>query len=211
MTRLMWTIWTSLSAVRERPLNLITHSLRPHAPTNQSICVYWNPIPHTYRCHGSLLPPANIFLDQRLLHPPAIPFLSGHPFCHSHTISVPSLSPLCLPPSSPLTVSLCLPSEPPLFSPSSFLPITLCPETCIPSPLLPYLSISTRNSTIAPFCLSLQPPLNPNHSATCSFSLFPAHCPHLSFPHISLSVPATLSLIGSCKVLLIVGLCISAL
>ena len=27
ITRLMWTIWTSLSAVRERPLNLITHSL----------------------------------------------------------------------------------------------------------------------------------------------------------------------------------------
>ena len=26
ITRLMWTIWTSLSAVRERPLNLITHS-----------------------------------------------------------------------------------------------------------------------------------------------------------------------------------------
>ena len=26
-TRLMWTIWTSLSAVRERPLYLITHSL----------------------------------------------------------------------------------------------------------------------------------------------------------------------------------------
>ena len=25
ITRLMWTIWTSLSAVRERPLNLITH------------------------------------------------------------------------------------------------------------------------------------------------------------------------------------------
>ena len=29
ITRLMWTIWTSLSAVRERPLNLITHSLLP--------------------------------------------------------------------------------------------------------------------------------------------------------------------------------------
>ena len=29
ITRLMWTIWTSLSAVRERPLNLITHSLTP--------------------------------------------------------------------------------------------------------------------------------------------------------------------------------------
>ena len=27
ITRLMWTIWTSLSAVRERPLNLNTHSL----------------------------------------------------------------------------------------------------------------------------------------------------------------------------------------
>ena len=27
ITRLMWTIWTSPSAVRERPLNLITHSL----------------------------------------------------------------------------------------------------------------------------------------------------------------------------------------
>ena len=27
ITRLMWTIWTSLSAVRERLLNLITHSL----------------------------------------------------------------------------------------------------------------------------------------------------------------------------------------
>ena len=27
ITRLMWTIWTSMSAVRERPLNLITHSL----------------------------------------------------------------------------------------------------------------------------------------------------------------------------------------
>ena len=27
ITRLMWTIWTSLSAVRKRPLNLITHSL----------------------------------------------------------------------------------------------------------------------------------------------------------------------------------------
>ena len=27
ITPLMWTIWTSLSAVRERPLNLITHSL----------------------------------------------------------------------------------------------------------------------------------------------------------------------------------------
>ena len=27
ITRLMWTIWTLLSAVRERPLNLITHSL----------------------------------------------------------------------------------------------------------------------------------------------------------------------------------------
>ena len=27
ITRLMWTIWTSLSTVRERPLNLITHSL----------------------------------------------------------------------------------------------------------------------------------------------------------------------------------------
>ena len=30
ITRLMWTIWTSLSAVRERPLNLITHSLTSH-------------------------------------------------------------------------------------------------------------------------------------------------------------------------------------
>ena len=30
ITRLMWTIWTSLSAVRERPLNLITHSLTHH-------------------------------------------------------------------------------------------------------------------------------------------------------------------------------------
>ena len=30
ITRLMWTIWTSLSAVWERPLNLITHSLTPH-------------------------------------------------------------------------------------------------------------------------------------------------------------------------------------
>ena len=29
-TRLMWTIWTSLSAVRERPLNLITHSPKQH-------------------------------------------------------------------------------------------------------------------------------------------------------------------------------------
>ena len=27
ITRFMWTIWASLSAVRERPLNLITHSL----------------------------------------------------------------------------------------------------------------------------------------------------------------------------------------
>ena len=26
ITRLMWTIWTSLSAVRDRPLNLITYS-----------------------------------------------------------------------------------------------------------------------------------------------------------------------------------------
>ena len=36
ITRLMWTIWTSLSAVRERPLNLITHSLTP--PTYIVVC-----------------------------------------------------------------------------------------------------------------------------------------------------------------------------
>ena len=36
---LMWTIWTSLSAVRERPLNLITHSL---------------PVVLPFRCHCHL-------------------------------------------------------------------------------------------------------------------------------------------------------------
>ena len=34
ITRLMWTIWTSLSAVRERPLNLITHSLTCSVPSH---------------------------------------------------------------------------------------------------------------------------------------------------------------------------------
>ena len=29
ITQLIWTTWTSLSAVQERPLNLITHSLTP--------------------------------------------------------------------------------------------------------------------------------------------------------------------------------------
>ena len=36
ITRLMWTIWTSLSAVRERLLNLITHSLTLHTSTNHN-------------------------------------------------------------------------------------------------------------------------------------------------------------------------------
>ena len=136
---------------------------------------------------------ASILREHRLLCPPALPFLSGPPFRLSHVISIPSLSPPCLPPIYPLYPFVY--PRPPLYSsPSSFLPITLCPEPCISSPLLPFLSISTKNSTIAPFCLSLQPPLNPSHSATCSSSLIPAHCSHLSFPHISLSVPATLSL-----------------
>ena len=37
--RLIWTIWTSLSAVRERPLNLITHSLEKTSKCQETDCL----------------------------------------------------------------------------------------------------------------------------------------------------------------------------
>ena len=44
---LMWTIWTSLSVVRERPLNLITHSLTPGKVLEKSLVLIhqnlWEP------------------------------------------------------------------------------------------------------------------------------------------------------------------------
>ena len=42
ITRLMWTIWTSLSAVRERPLNLITHSLTHLSPGRRQAITWTN-------------------------------------------------------------------------------------------------------------------------------------------------------------------------
>ena len=165
--------------------------LRPHAPTHQYASTGIPAFPLTvvmvpsYRCQHLAGASPSLSSCSPLSLWPSVPSQS----CHLHPFALPSV------PSSHLsTLSFCLPQTPLYSSPSSFLPITLCPEPCISSPLLPFLSISTKNSTIAPFCLSLQPPLNPSHSTTCSSSLIPAHCSHLSFPHISLSVPATLSL-----------------
>ena len=71
ITRLMWTIWTSLSAVRERPLNLITHSL-PVCRGLLSQCTrlartvrqiprantlgIWLPVTHAPTCTGTTNP-----------------------------------------------------------------------------------------------------------------------------------------------------------
>ena len=162
--------------------------LRPHAPTHQyasteipdfTLTVVMVP---SYRCQ----PLAGATPSSSFCYPlsirPSVPSQSYH----LHPFALPSL------PSSPLSIlSLCLTQTPLYSSPSAFLPITLCPESCISSPLIPFLSISTRNSTIAPFCLSLQPPLNPSHSATCSSSLIPAHCPISRSP---ISPSASLSL-----------------
>ena len=126
--------------------------LRPHAPTHQyasteipdfTLTVAMVP---SYRCQplAGASPSSSSF----------------YPALHSvSVISSPSLrSPLLA--LLPSVHSILVPNpDPPLFLPSSFLTIALCPESCISSPLLPFLSISTRNSTIAPFCLSLQPPL----------------------------------------------------
>ena len=164
--------------------------LRPHAPSHRyasteipdfTLTVVMVP---SYRCQhlAGASPSSSSF------HPfsirPSVPSVISSPSLRSPLLAF-----------LPSVHSILVANPDPLYSsPSSFLPITLCPESCNPSPLLPFLSISTRNSTIAPFCLSLQPPLNPSHPATCSSSLIPAHCSHLSFPHISLNVPATLSL-----------------
>ena len=174
-----------------QPSGSFTSISCPHAPTHQFMSTE-TPYPTltivmapSYRPSTSCWSIAFFVL---LLSPFCLAFRSvsllPSPPLHSPLLASPQLS----------TLSLCLPQNLLYSPPSSFLPITLCPETCISSPLLPFLSISARNCNIAPFCLSLQPPLNPSHSATCNSSLIPAHCPHLLFPHISLSVPATLSL-----------------
>ena len=74
----------------------------PPPRTNPSICVCRDPQTHTCCWHDSLLLPANISLEHRLLHPPAIPFLSGLPCRLCCTIPAPLLSPPCPPPSCPL-------------------------------------------------------------------------------------------------------------
>ena len=58
-----------------------------------------------------------------------------------------------------------IPPHPLLFPPPSV------PTVASFNPSLPFLSICSRNSTTAPFCLSLQPPLSPSHSATFNSSL----------------------------------------
>ena len=55
ITRLMWTIWTSLSAVRERPLNLITHSLTSKLPYfSKNLKSWWMPASLS-ECKSSIL------------------------------------------------------------------------------------------------------------------------------------------------------------
>ena len=152
-------------------------------------------IPLTDLHHGTGLPPAISLVEHciKLLRLPAIPLLSSLPFRPGLTSPTPSLF-ASLPSFQLSALSSRLPCSPVYSSPSSVLPITLCPHSCCSGPVPPFLSISSRNSNTAPFCLSLQPPLNPSHSAICNSSLLPAHCSHLSLPHISISVPATLSL-----------------
>ena len=61
ITPLMWTIWTSLSAVRERPLNLITHSL---TCIMLWVCSYWETSVRPSEAWNTLFWPVHGSVDQ---------------------------------------------------------------------------------------------------------------------------------------------------
>ena len=178
--------------------------LRPHAPTHQyasteipdfTLTVAMVP---SYRCQplAGASPSSSSFYPAlhsvSVISSPSLrsPLLAFLPSVHSILVPNPD-PPLFLPLfiSHHRSLSWKLHLEPPTplpvnlhqeFHNSSLLPITTTPSYCSA------ISVWTL--------LRTHPDPNPSHSATCSSSLIPAHCSHLSFPiPPSASLPLCLS------------------